>query len=147
MTKEILNRKANYDYTIEETIVCGIELIGSEVKSFRMRGGDITGGFCEIKDHLFLIGSNLYPLTERGFGYFEPARSRKLLVTKKEKLLIKSKIDEKGYSCVPLKIFVNDKGLIKVLIGIGKGKRNYDKKTSIKEKDIERETRAELKNN
>ena len=146
MSIEISNRKASYDYKIEETFVCGIELIGSEVKSFRMRGGDISGCFCEVGTHLNMVGSNIIPMTEKGYGKFEPTRTRKLLVTKKEKEFIRTKIQEKGYACIPLKMYFNEKGTIKVLIGIGKGKRNVDRRETIKARDAEREIRKELKN-
>lgn len=134
------NRKARYDYFIEDSLECGIELKGTETKSIR-------GGKASIKEawvswengELFIRGMHV---AEYEFGNrfnYDPLRPKKLLAHKREiqKLHMQQKVD--GYTLVPLKVYINDRGKIKVEVGVCKGKKNYDKRQSLKEKDAKRE--------
>jgi len=136
---EIKNKKANFDYYIEESIECGIELKGTEIKSLRKGSGDIKDCFAVIKnDEVFLLNMYIAKYEEGNRFNHDERRTRKLLLHKKEIKKLKEKIDREGYSLVPLKVyFVKNK--IKVLLGVGKGKKNYDKRQTIKERDIKRE--------
>jgi len=143
---EILNRKARFDYFIEEEIECGIELLGNEVKSIR-------NGSCNIKDSYALIRKEEVFVVNMFIKKYENAhlfsnesetRQRKLLLHKKEIKKLKSKIEKEGYTLIPLKIyFKNNKA--KLLLGICKGKKNYDKREVIKERDINRNIKRQLK--
>ncbi len=133
------NKKAYYDYFIEDKYECGIKLTGTEVKS-------LFNGNCSIKesmariinDECFLYGMNIPTYEQGNIFNHEPVRERKLLLHKKEIIKIKEKIKEKGYTLVPLQIYFADNKKIKVELGIAKGKKLYDKRESIKEKDIKR---------
>jgi len=136
---EIKNKKANYDYYIEESIECGIELKGTEIKSLRKGSGDIKDCFAIIKnDEVFLLNMYIAKYEEGNRYNHDERRTRKLLLHKKEIKKLKEKIEKEGYSLVPLKVYFI-KSKIKVLLGVGRGKKNYDKRQTIKERDIKRE--------
>ena len=144
---EILNRKAKFNYFIEEEIECGIELLGNEVKSIR-------DGSCNIKDSYAIIKNNevyvinmfikKYSHTSDTFAPPE-TRERRLLLHKKQILKLKEKTTKEGYTLVPLKIYFNEKNKVKLLLGICKGKKSYDKRETIKERDIKRKLEKDLK--
>lgn len=142
---EIINRAAKFNYFIEDEIECGIELSGNEVKSIR-------DGSCNIKDSYAIIRNNEAYLLNTHISLYEEGnrfnhdedRTRKLLLHKREILKLKDKLEIEGYTLVPLKIyFVKNKA--KVLIGVAKGKKNYNKKETIKERDIQREMEKSMK--
>jgi len=135
----ILNRKAHFNYHITEEIEAGIILLGSEVKSLREGKANISESYiAEIGNELFLINSHINEY--RGANRFnhEPKRKRKLLLHKKQLNKIISKINKEGYSAIALKVYFNKKNYAKVLIGIGKGKKLYDKRELIKKRDEQR---------
>lgn len=136
---EIKNKKANFDYYIEDTIECGIELKGTEIKSLRKGSGDLRDTFAVIKNNeVFLINMYIAKYEEGNIFNHEERRTRKLLLHKKEIKKIFEKVNREGYSLVPVKAyFKNNK--VKILLGIGKGKKNYDKRETIKERDLKRE--------
>ncbi len=142
---EILNRKARFDYEIYDTFEAGIVLTGTEIKSIR-------NGSCNLKDSYIMIKNNeAYILNMHISSYDkgsifneEETRTRKLLLHKNEILKLKDKISIKGFTIVPLKLYFKE-GLAKLEIGVAKGKHTYDKKESIKERDIKRETDKALK--
>ena len=136
---EIRNRKANFDYFIEESIECGIELKGTEIKSLRKGSGDLKDTFAIIKNgEVFLINMYIAKYEEGNIFNHEERRTRKLLLHKHEIKKLKEKVEREGYSLVPLKAYlVNNK--VKVLLGVGKGKKLYDKRQTIKERDLKRE--------
>ncbi len=135
---QILNRKANFNYTIEEEFEAGIMLLGSEVKSLREGKANIAESYvAEVKGELFLINCNISEFKGANRFNHEPKRPRKILLRKKQVDKILGKMQEKGYSVVPLKICFK-KNFAKILIGIGKGKKLYDKRESIKERDDRR---------
>lgn len=136
---EIRNKKANFDYYIEETLECGIELKGTEIKSLRKGSGDLKDTFCLIrKNEVYLVNMYIARYEEGNQFNHQERRTRKLLLHKNEIKKLKEKIEREGYSLVPLKAYlVNNK--VKVLIGVGKGKKLYDKRQTIKERDLKRE--------
>ena len=137
---EIINKKAKYNYDILETYIAGIVLQGSEVKSIKLGKCNISDSYCYIsfKNEVWLKNSHISKYDSDKFTNHEEKRERKLLLTKKEIRKISSKIQLKGYTIIPLKLFIQ-RGLIKILIGICKGKHDYDKRNDIKDKDNKRE--------
>lgn len=136
---EIKNKKANFDYFIEETIECGIELKGTEIKSLRNGSGDLKDTFALIRNgEVFLHNMYIAKYEEGNIFNHDERRTRKLLLHKNEIKKIKEKVDREGYSLVPLKAYLV-KNKVKVLLGIGKGKKLYDKRETIKERDLKRE--------
>ena len=142
---EILNRKARYDYVIEDTYEAGIVLTGTEIKSVRQGKVNIKDSYAIIRnDEIYLLNTHISLYEEGNRFNHDEDRTRKLLLHKKEILKLKDKLEIEGYTLVPLKIyFVKNKA--KVLIGIAKGKKNYNKKETIKERDIQREMEKSLK--
>ena len=137
---EIRNRSAYHDYFIEDKYVAGIVLAGTEVKSLREGRASFNDAFCFFhKGELWIKSLHI---SEYAFGNYNnhiAVRERKLLLNKKELRKLETKIKEKGYSIVPLKIFFTEKNLAKLEIGLGKGKKIYDKRETIKQRDTERE--------
>ncbi len=136
---EIKNKKANFDYYIEETIECGIELKGTEIKSLRNGSGDLKDTFALIRNgEVFLHNMYIAKYEEGNIFNHDERRTRKLLLHKSEIKKLKEKVDREGYSLVPLKAYLV-KNKVKVLLGVGKGKKLYDKRETIKERDLKRE--------
>ena len=135
---EILNRKARYNYFIDKEIECGISLAGTEVKSIRKGSVDISDSFVLIKNQEAEIINMYIAPYENGNRYNKnERRTRKLLLHKEEIKKLESKIKEKNYTLVPLKVyFKNNK--VKVLVGLARGKKLYDKRETIKQRDLER---------
>lgn len=142
---EILNRKARYDYEIEDTYEAGIVLTGTEIKSIRMGKVNIKDSYAIIRNNeIYLLNTHISLYEEGNRFNHDEDRTRKLLLHKKEILKLKDKLEIEGYTLVPLKIyFVKNKA--KVLIGVAKGKKNYNKKETIKGRDIQREMEKSLK--
>ena len=142
----IENRKAYFNYFIEDEYIAGICLQGSEVKSIAKGNVAMGDCFCQFDDNgeLWLKNVHIAPWDNAGKNNHEPMRDRKLLLNKKELNKISILLERSGYSAIPLKIITKNKKF-KCVIGIGKGKKLYDKKNTIKAKDIERETQRELK--
>jgi len=142
---EILNRQANHNYFILDTYEAGIELKGTEVKSIRQGACNIKDAYCLIKNNeVFVINMFVAKYKQGNIFNHDELRTRKLLLHKKEIKKINEKIKEKGLTLMPLKIYFK-KGKAKMLIGVSKGKKNYDKRESIKEKDLQREKQKALK--
>lgn len=143
----IQNKKALFDYEISHTVEAGIVLKGDEVKSLRAHQGSLNGSFATVKDNeLFLLNCNI-PVYSHAYQKNEDAalRTRKLLLKRGELNKLIGEISKKGMTILPLKIYLNQKGLIKVELGIGKHRKAHNKKELLKERDIARETRRELK--
>jgi SsrA-binding protein len=142
---EILNRKARYDYEIEDTYEAGIVLTGTEIKSIREGKVNIKDSYAIIRNNeIYLLNTHISIYEEGNRFNHEEDRTRKLLLHKKEILKLRDKLEVEGYTLVPLKIyFVKNKA--KVLIGVAKGKKNYNKKETIKERDIKREMERNFK--
>jgi SsrA-binding protein len=138
----IVNKKARFEYEFLQTEVCGIQLVGSEVKSIRQGKVSISEGYCYFKDgELFIKGMNI---SDYGFGSFhETVRDRKLLLKRKELNGLESKLIN-GLTIVPYRVFLNDKGLIKMEIVLAKGKKIHDKRETIKNRDIDRDMKRTI---
>jgi SsrA-binding protein len=141
---KIYNKRARFDYEIKETFEAGITLYGAEVRAIRLGQVDITGSHVRITNsEAFLIGSKIYPYKYARPDQYDENRTRKLLLHKAQIISLKSKIDGLGLNLVPISLY--DKNhLIKVEIGLGKGKKKYEKKESIKKRDIQRDIEREL---
>ncbi len=140
------NRKANFEYFIISTFEAGIVLVGSEVKSIRAGHTNLADSFITFTNgEAFIKNMFIAKFEKSTIDTVDERRSRKLLLNKREINKIYSKIKEKGFTCIPLKIYFKD-SLIKLEIAIAKGKHTYDKKESLTQKDIERDTQRQLKN-
>ena len=141
------NRRARFDYAIEDTLECGIMLEGSEVKSLRTGGTNIAESYVSVEgEELWLINGYIAPYAQaKTFGH-EERRRRKLLVHKKELAKLWAGASRKGATLVPLKLYFNEKGMAKLLIGIAKGKKMADKRETSKQRDWQREKARLLKN-
>jgi len=149
MDKQIAatNRKAFHEYHILDKYEAGMELLGSEVKSLREGNANLKEAYVLIrKGQAWVVGVHISPYSHTGFEGHEPIRDRRLLLHKREIEKIKSSLDQKGLTAVPLQLYFNLKGRAKLKIGIAKGKKTYDKKASIRERDIKRDTQRELRN-
>lgn len=138
---EIKNKKAYFDYTILEEIEAGISLVGTEIKSVRKGSVDLKDSFITIKNNeAFVLNMYIAKYEEGNIFNHDERRTRKLLLHKKEIKKLKEKIKIEGLTLIPLKLYFK-KNYVKVLVGICKGKKLYDKRASIKERDLKRETR------
>lgn len=143
---EINNRKAKFDYQIEEEIEAGIVLTGTEIKSIRLGKANLKDSYAIIKNgEVFLLGMHISPYKEGNIFNHDELRTRKLLLHKKEILKLNNKITLEGYTLIPIKLYFK-KNKAKILIGIAKGKKLYDKRESIKKRDIDRELKKQFKN-
>lgn len=134
------NRKARYNYAVEDTIECGMMLEGSEVKSMRKGGVNIAESYAGIEDgELWLVNSHIPKYDQAKTFQHEERRRRKLLVSKKELSKLWAEVGRQGMTLVPLKIYFNDKGRAKLLLGIAKGKQKQDKRASEKKQDWKRQ--------
>ena len=139
------NKKAYHDYFIEETYEAGIALHGTEVKSLRMGKGSIKESFVRIEnEEVYIYGMHISPYEKGNIFNRDPLRVKKLLLHKSEIRKMKGKIAEKGYTLVPLKVYFN-RSLVKVEIGLAKGKKLYDKRQDIAKKDQRREAERDFK--
>lgn len=137
------NRRARFNYDVEETLECGIELKGTEVKSVKTGKISFADSYARIeRDELWLSGFHISPYPFGNIYNPDPDRERKLLAHKEEIAKYRRKVDEKGYTLIPLKFYLK-KGRVKVEIGLCKGKKLYDKREDIKQKDIKRDMARE----
>lgn len=136
---EILNRKATFDYFVNSEIECGIQLKGTEIKSVRKGSVDLKDTYARIKNNeVFIINMYIAKYEEGNIFNHDERRERKLLLNKHEILKLRKQVEQEGCTLVPLKLyFVKDK--VKILLGVCKGKKLYDKRQSQKEKDLKRE--------
>ena len=140
-----LNRKARHDYFIEDTYEAGIELFGTEVKSLRQGTVNLKDSFCFVKNgEIFLHGCHISPYEKGNIFNKDPLRDRKLLMHRYEINKLKGKIQEKGYTLVPLQVYFKG-SLVKVEIGLARGKKLYDKRADIAKKDQRRELEKDFK--
>lgn len=141
---EIKNRKANFDFFIEETYECGIVLTGTEIKSIRKGSANLKDSYARVKNGEVILINMFISTYEEGNRFnHDERRERKLLLNKKEIYKIRDKIEKDGYSLVPVKLYLKN-GRAKILLGIARGKKLYDKRQSIKEKDIKRDTQKTI---
>ena len=139
------NRKAYHDYFVDESYEAGIELTGTEVKSIRLGQVNLKDSYCSVKNGELLVhGMHVSPYEKGNIFNKDPLRVRKLLMHKKEILKLQSATDQKGYTLVPLKVYFKG-SLVKLEIGLAKGKKLYDKRQDIMKKDQRREAEKEFK--
>ena len=137
---KIENRKAHHEYSILQTFVCGIVLQGSEVKSLRAGKGNISDAYCYVsKGEIWMKNSHISKFESDRFTNHEEKRERKLLLNKREIRKIEQELQVQGITLIPLKIFSNEHNLLKLEIGICRGKKLHDKRNDIKDRDNERE--------
>ena len=142
---EVINRKANYDYEIIDTYEAGVVLTGTEIKSIRLGRITLKDSYAIIKNtEIFLLNVHISSYEQGNRFNHDELRTRKLLLHKKEIVKLKEKIDKEGFTIIPLKLYFV-KGKVKILLGLAKGKKNYDKREAIKKKDIERQIATDLK--
>lgn len=146
MAKEMNNRQAYFHYAIETKYTAGIVLLGSEVKSLREGKLSFNDSFCLLHNGELWVRSMFIATYDKGtiHNHIE-VHDRKLLLTKRELKKIANSTKEKGFTIVPLRVFFNEKQLVKVEIGIGRGKKLHDKRETIKKRDTDRELKATLK--
>ncbi len=145
--KSIQNRRARFDYHVEETLEAGIALGGSEVKSLYLGKAHLTDAFVKVlRDEVWLINADIEPYDKASHFGHERRRDRKLLMHRKQISNFERKALEKGFTIVPLAMYFNEKGRVKVEIALARGKATYDKRESIAKKDTRREMARELSN-
>ncbi|MBA2330334.1 MAG: SsrA-binding protein SmpB [Bacteroidota bacterium] len=143
---ESKNRSAYFEYFIDDKYIAGIMLTGTEVKSLRAGKASFNDSYCLIQDdELWLKSLHIAEYSHGTVNNHDPVRDRKLLLNKKEIKKLQAKMKEKGYTIIPLRIFFNDKNLAKLEIGLAKGKKLYDKRETIKQRDTEREMKRYIK--
>ncbi|GAA4518718.1 SsrA-binding protein SmpB [Sphingobacterium thermophilum] len=136
----IKNKRASFDYHLLDRYVAGIQLLGTEIKSIREGKANINDSFCTFfEDGLYIRNMHIAEYSHGSFYNHEAKRDRKLLLTKKELKKLKEKGEEKGFTIVPLRIFISERGYAKVEIALAQGKKDYDKRESIKERETKRE--------
>ena len=143
---EIKNRSAFHEYFFDNKYVAGVVLTGTEVKSLREGKVSFNDSYCIIhKGEMWLKSLHIAEYSHGTTNNHDPIRDRKLLLQKREISKIEGKLKEKGYTLIPLRIFFNEKNLIKVEIGLGKGKKLHDKRETIKKRDVDREMKRFIK--
>ncbi|HEU5166921.1 MAG TPA: SsrA-binding protein SmpB [Chitinophagaceae bacterium] len=143
---DIKNRSAFHEYFFDNKYVAGIVLAGTEVKSLREGKASFNDSYCIIhKGEIWLKSLHIAEYSHGTTNNHDPIRDRKLLLQKREINKIEGKLKEKGYTLIPLLIFFNEKNLVKVEIGLGKGKKLHDKRETIKKRDVEREMKRFIK--
>lgn len=146
MKMEILNRKARYDYIIEDTYEAGIVLKGTEIKSIRNGNANLKDSYAIIKNgEIYLLNMYIGLYEQGNINNHEETRTRKLLLNKKEILKIRDNIELSGYTLIPIKLYFKG-NRAKIELGIAKGKKTYDKREAIKKRDIDRELQKQYKN-
>jgi SsrA-binding protein len=143
---ELRNRSAYHDYFIDDKYDAGMVLVGSEVKALRDGRASFNDSYCYFhRGELYIKSLHIGQYTHSSLYFHEATRDRKLLLTKKELRKLEAKTRERGFSIVPLRIFFNERGFVKLEIGLGRGKKQYDKRETIKARDTEREIKRYIK--
>ena len=143
---EIKNKKASYDYFIEEEIECGIVLKGTEIKSIREGNANLKDCYAIVRNNeVFLLNMYIAKYNDASIFNHDERRTRKLLLNKKEILKLRDKVEISGFTLIPIKLYFKG-NRAKILLGVCKGKKNYDKREAIKEKDVKRDIERALKN-
>lgn len=136
----IRNRQATFQYELLDKMVAGIALKGTEIKSIREGKVNLQDGYCYFANgEAFVKGINITPYSQGTHYNHEAARERKLLMKKSELTKLEARVEEKGLALIPIRLFINERGLAKIEIALARGKKLHDKRDSIKEKDLKRE--------
>ncbi|MFT4543895.1 MAG: SsrA-binding protein [Bacteroidia bacterium] len=134
------NRNARYEYTFLEEFTAGLQLFGTEIKSVRNKDVSIAEGYCAfVGGELFIINMNIAHYDQGSYNNHEPKRQRKLLLNKQELKKLNGKLKDKGLTIIPTRLFISDNGHAKLNIALAKGKKIYDKRDGIKDRDIQRD--------
>ncbi|WP_090079788.1 SsrA-binding protein SmpB [Halpernia frigidisoli] len=142
----ILNKRARFEYELSDEVEAGVVLTGTEIKSLRSSKASITESFCQFTDNeLYIINMSIEEYKLGTFYNHKAKRERKLLLHKKEMLKFNKKMNDVGNTIVPLKLYINDAGRAKILIAVGKGKKLFDKRESIKDRESKRSLQRVLK--
>ena len=142
----IKNKRATFDYEIIETWVAGIVLTGTEIKSIRLGKASLTDCYCYVNNgEMWIRGLNISEYYWGTYNNHQPKRDRKLLLQRREINKIARALQDNGLTVVGLRLFINERGLAKVMIGLARGRKNYDKREYIKDKDAKREISRALK--
>lgn len=140
----ITNKRANYEYNLLQKYTAGIQLFGTEIKSVRDGNVNLSDAFCFfLNEELFMRNMHIGTFKQGSYNNHEPLRIRKLLLKKSELNKLRIKAAERGLTIVPLKMFISETGYAKVEIAVAQGKKSFDKRESIKERDVERQMRRE----
>ncbi len=137
----IKNKRARFEYELSDTFVAGIVLSGTEIKSIRLSKASISESFCEFNDHgeLFIINMQIDEYSHGSHYNHKPKAERKLLLNKRELKKLEKEVKTSGYTIIPLNLFLNDRGLAKLNIALARGKKLYDKRETIKDRDNKRD--------
>ena len=142
----IKNKKAYFEYHILDTYIAGIRLLGTEIKSIREGKANINDAFCSFfESDLYIRNMHIAEYSHGSFYNHEAKRDRQLLLTKKELKKLKTKADERGFTIIPLRMFISNRGFAKVEIALAQGKKDFDKRDTIKERDSKRELARVMK--
>ena len=137
---KIKNKRASFEYFLVETLTAGIVLTGTEIKSIRAGKASLADSYCTFKeDELFVVGMHIAEYDKGTYNNHDPKRDRKLLLNARELRKLKNKVKEKGFTIVPVTLFINENGLAKLDIALARGKHYYDKRETLKTKDSKRE--------
>jgi len=144
--RQIRNKKAYHEYGFVEKVEAGLCLLGTEVKSLRAGLGELDGSYARIYgSECWLIGCKIAQYAQASYNNHEPLRKRKLLLHKNQIAKIKVKLEQRGFTLVPLRIYFNDRGLAKVELALAKGKRQYDKRQTIQKRQQEKDVARSMK--
>ena len=142
----IKNKRAEHEYFLMERLTAGIVLTGTEIKSIRNGKASLADSYCSFKDdELFVIGMHIAEYDKGTYNNHDPKRDRKLLLTARELRKLKTKVQEKGLTIIPVVLYINEKGLAKLDISLARGKHYFDKRESLKTKDSKRDIEKQLK--
>jgi SsrA-binding protein len=143
---EIKNRSAYFEYYVDDKFTAGLLLLGTEVKSLRAGKASFNDSYCIFQNgELWIRSLHIAEYSHGTFNNHDPLRERKLLLNRRELKKLESRIKEKGYTVIPLRLFLNEKNLVKLEIGLAKGKKLHDKRETIKQRDTEREMKRYIK--
>ena len=141
-----VNKKAYRNFELIEKFEAGIALLGTEVKSLRAGQADLNGSYARIEsDQCWLVGASIAQYQQAGMAFHEPARKRKLLLHKAQIRRIRTKLQQRGFTFVPLRIYFNDRGLAKIELALARGKKQYDKRKTIAERQQKRDIDRSMK--
>lgn len=142
----IKNKRAEHEYFLMDRLTSGIALTGTEIKSIRNGKASLAESYCTFKgDELFVVGMHIAEYDKGTYNNHDPKRDRKLLLTARELRKFKTKVQEKGFTIIPVLLFINEKGLAKLDIALARGKHYYDKRETLKTKDSKRDVEKQLK--
>ena len=141
----IKNKRAEHEYFLMDRLIAGIVLTGTEIKSIRNGKASLADSYCSFKENeMFVIGMHIAEYDKGTYNNHDPKRDRKLLLTARELRKLKIKVQEKGLTIIPVRLFINEKGLAKVEIALARGKHYYDKRETLKNKDSKRDVEKQL---